>query len=315
MKMILKETSCHTLIEAVADSLIIVNSGGIIIEANTQTEKLFGYSREELIEKPVEVLLPTSLKSVHSKHRDQYFDSPKQRLMGTRMALTAIRKDGTAVPVDISLSPIQTDSGIHAIAIIRDVTELIEAHEETLVGWSRAMDFRDKDTENHTQRVTQMTVRIAHVMGLNEIEITHMRRGALLHDIGKMAVPDNILLKPDKLTDEEWKIMRNHPVYAYEMLHQISFLRPALDIPYCHHEKWDGTGYPRGLKGEEIPVAARIFAIIDVWDALSYDRPYRKAWTQEKVMEYIREQAGVHFDPLVVKAFLQVLKADGQRAG
>ena len=132
-----------------------------------------------------------------------------------------------------------------------------------------------------------------------------VRRGSLLHDIGKMGIPDSILLKPGKLTDEEWEIMRKHPVYAFEMLSPITYLKPALDIPYCHHEKWDGSGYPRGLKGEQIPLAARIFAVADVYDALTSDRPYRKAWSKEKTLEHIREQSGTHFDPQVVELFLQ----------
>ncbi|HLE26688.1 MAG TPA: HD-GYP domain-containing protein, partial [Anaerolineales bacterium] len=141
-------------------------------------------------------------------------------------------------------------------------------------------------------------------MGMSDAERVHLRRGALLHDIGKMGVPDAILLKPGPLTDEEWEIMRKHPVYAYEMLLPILYLRPALEIPYYHHEKWDGTGYPHGLKGEQIPLAARIFAVVDVWDALRSDRPYRPAWPAEKVQEHIRSLAGTHFDPQVAKMFL-----------
>jgi HD-GYP domain-containing protein (c-di-GMP phosphodiesterase class II) len=145
-------------------------------------------------------------------------------------------------------------------------------------------------------------------MGVNEAEIVHIRRGALLHDIGKMGVPDAILLKPDKLTEEEWAIMRQHPVYAYELLSPIAYLHPALDIPYCHHEKWDGTGYPRQLKGEQIPLAARLFAVVDVWDALLSDRPYRPGWPREQALAYIRSQAGAYFDPQVVKAFLRMIE-------
>ncbi|MCQ3935636.1 MAG: hypothetical protein DPW18_01185 [Chloroflexi bacterium] len=199
--------------------------------------------------------------------------------------------------------------GVNVAAIFfRNISDLARAYEETLEGWSRAMDYRDKETEGHTQRVTQMTIAIAQAMGLTDTEIMHMRRGALLHDMGKMAIPDNILLKTSALTGEEWTIMRRHPEFAYEMLRSISFLRQALEIPYCHHEKWDGTGYPRGLKGEEIPLSARIFAVADVWDALRYDRPYRKGWSSEKVLEYIREQSGRHFDPRVVEVFLQIEK-------
>ena len=138
----------------------------------------------------------------------------------------------------------------------------------------------------------------------SEAESIHIRRGALLHDIGKMGVPDRILHKPDPLTDDEWIIMRRHPQLAYEMLLPIAFLKLALDIPHCHHEKWDGSGYPRGLKGEEIPLAARIFAIADVWDALRSDRPYRAGWSEEKVRQYIRQQSEKHFDPMVVEVFL-----------
>ncbi|MFH1146517.1 MAG: HD-GYP domain-containing protein, partial [Pseudomonadota bacterium] len=148
---------------------------------------------------------------------------------------------------------------------------------------------------------------LARQMGMRDSELVHVRRGALLHDIGKMGIPDNILLKPGALTDEEWVIMRKHPEYAYELLNPISHLRPALDIPYCHHEKWDGTGYPRGLKGEHIPLAARIFSIVDVWDALRSERPYRPAWPEEKTIEHIREQTGTHFDPKVAEAFLELL--------
>ena len=153
--------------------------------------------------------------------------------------------------------------------------ELALAYDATIAGWSRAMDLRDKETEGHTQRVTELTLKLARAMKVSEAELAQIRRGALLHDIGKMGVPDNILLKADRLTDEEWQKMRQHPVWAYEMLSSIRYLQPALDIPYCHHEKWDGTGYPRGLKGEEIPIAARIFAVADVWDAITSDRPLR----------------------------------------
>ncbi len=185
--------------------------------------------------------------------------------------------------------------------------ELVTAYDATIEGWSRAMDLRDKETEGHTLRVTELTVQLAKKMGISQQEIVQMRRGALLHDIGKLGVPDNVLLKPDKLSTFEWAVMRQHPSYAYKMLLPIVYLRPALDIPYCHHERWDGTGYPRELKGEDIPVAARIFAIIDVWDALRSDRPYRAGWTIEKIREHIIEESGKHFDPRVVEAFLSLL--------
>jgi PAS domain S-box-containing protein len=191
----------------------------------------------------------------------------------------------------------------------RSNIELSLAYDATIEGWSRAMDLRDRETEGHTQRVTELTLKLSSVMGMSSEEMIHIRRGALLHDMGKMGVPDSILLKPTKLTDEEWVIMRKHPEYAYEMLAPIEYLRRALDIPYCHHEKWDGTGYPRGLKGAEIPLAARIFAVSDVWDALRSDRPYRKGWPRQEVLSHIKSLSGKHFDPQVVESFLQITQA------
>jgi HD-GYP domain-containing protein (c-di-GMP phosphodiesterase class II) len=185
----------------------------------------------------------------------------------------------------------------------RSNVDLALAYDATIEGWARALDLRDKETEGHTKRVAELTERLARAMGISEAEIIHIRRGALLHDIGKMGMPDSILLKPDKLTDEEWGPMRQHPQYAFDMLAPIAYLRPALDIPYCHHEKWDGTGYPRGLKGEQIPLAARLFAVVDVFDALISKRPYRPALPIEEADQYIREQAGKHFDPKAVEAF------------
>ena len=186
--------------------------------------------------------------------------------------------------------------------------ELAIAYEATIEGWSRALDLRDKETEGHTQRVTELTMILAKAIGIKDGELLHIRRGALLHDIGKMGVSDRILLKIGKLTRKEWEIMRTHPRLAFQMLQPIAYLRQALDIPYCHHETWDGTGYPRGLKGEQIPLIARIFAIADVWDALTSSRPYRKAWTKKKALTYIKEQSGKHFDPHIVEVFLQVIK-------
>ena len=188
----------------------------------------------------------------------------------------------------------------------RSNIELTLAYDTTIEGWSHALDMRDKETEGHSQRVTDMTLRMARELGIKEEEFMHIRRGALLHDIGKMGIPDNILLKPGALTEEEWRIMKLHPVYAYELLYPIEYLQPALDIPYYHHEKWDGTGYPKGLEYKEIPLSARIFALIDVWDALCSDRPYRLAWTKEKVREHIRSLSGIHFDPEVVEVFFNI---------
>jgi putative nucleotidyltransferase with HDIG domain len=185
--------------------------------------------------------------------------------------------------------------------------ELNLAYDSALQGWSSALELRDHDTEKHTLRVTDQLVGLARFMGISEEEIIHYRRGALLHDVGKMAIPDAILRKTGPLSDQEWETMRQHPIYAYVMLRKIPFLQKALDIPYCHHEKWDGSGYPRALKGEQIPLSARIFALVDVWDALTSDRPYRKAWARQKVMEHIRNGSGSHFDPDLVEPFLKLL--------
>jgi putative two-component system response regulator len=186
--------------------------------------------------------------------------------------------------------------------------KLKAAYDATIEGWSRAMDLRDRETDGHAQRVTQITLKLAEAAGINQETLVHIRRGALLHDMGKLGVPDAILLKPGKLNEQEWKLMRRHPQLAYDMLHPIEYLRPALDIPFCHHEKWDGSGYPRGLKGEQIPLAARIFAIVDVWDALTSDRPYRPAWKKEVVLSYLQEQTGKHFDPEIVELFFKLIE-------
>lgn len=189
-------------------------------------------------------------------------------------------------------------------ALIAKNEELMVAYDSTIAGWGKALDLRDKETEDHTQRVTEMTLRTARLYGMSQEELVHVRRGALLHDIGKMGIPDSILLNEGPLTPEEETIMHSHPQNAVNILKPIAYLRPALDIPYCHHEKWNGSGYPRGLKGEEIPLAARIFALSDIWDALVSERRYRKAWPRDKVAEYIRSQAGTHFDPGLVELFL-----------
>jgi HD-GYP domain-containing protein (c-di-GMP phosphodiesterase class II) len=180
------------------------------------------------------------------------------------------------------------------------------AYQKTLEGWVHALDLKDRETEGHTRRVTILTDRLARSMGVEGETLLHITRGALLHDIGKMGIPDSILLKKGELTEDERALIRQHPIYAYDMLKDIEFLRPALDIPYCHHEKWDGSGYPRGLKGMAIPFAARIFPIVDVWDALVSDRPYRKALPTQDVRQPIQADSGKHFDPSVVRAFMDL---------
>lgn len=188
----------------------------------------------------------------------------------------------------------------------RSNLELILAYDTTLEGWAQALDLRDAVTEGHSRRVTEMTLRLAEKLGVGDQELADMRRGALLHDIGKIAIPDGILNKQGPLTDEEWAIMRRHPEYAFRFLQPIDYLRPAIDIPYAHHEHWDGSGYPRGLREQAIPLAARIFAVVDVWDALTTARPYHDAWTPDQARREIAKMSGTKLDPQVVDVFLSM---------
>ena len=215
------------------------------------------------------------------------------------------------------LSSIAEIAGIavHRIRLIEDLQAaseaLVTAYHETIKGWAGALELRDQETEGHSERVTDMTLKLAKKLGIADDQLIHIYRGSLLHDIGKMGISDMILLKPGPLDDREWEIMRQHPRYAYELLVSIDYLKPALNIPYYHHEKWDGSGYPLGLKGEEIPLEARIFAVADVYDALTSDRPYRKAWSEEQALEHIRAQSGKHFDPQLVEIFLKEIIGQG----
>jgi HD-GYP domain-containing protein (c-di-GMP phosphodiesterase class II) len=190
----------------------------------------------------------------------------------------------------------------------RSNQELTLAYDNTLAGWGRALELRDKETQGHTSRVVKLTLELARRMGIKGERLTHIMRGALLHDIGKMGIPDRILNKPGPLTQEEWDIMKQHPQFAFDLMNPIPYLRPALEIPYGHHERWDGSGYPLGLKGEEIPLAARIFAAVDIWDALHNERVYREAWPEKKVLEYLKKTAGIELDPDVVEKFLELIE-------
>jgi len=239
---------------------------------------------------------------------------------GTLLGVLEAFRQETPANVEDWLDFVEAIAGQTAIAIDNATlfsnlqqsnTRLVLAYEATLEGWARALELRDQETEGHTRRVTALTIDLAERMGIPPEQMIHIRRGALLHDIGKMGIPDDILLKAGPLTPEERTVMETHPRLARDLLAQIPFLQPALDIPYCHHEKWDGSGYPRGLKGEEIPLSARIFAVVDVWDALTSGRPYRPAWSKETTRNYILEQSGQHFDPAVVETFLTMLEERG----
>jgi HD-GYP domain-containing protein (c-di-GMP phosphodiesterase class II) len=231
-------------------------------------------------------------------------------LIGT---LDVMQRAAFAAPADW-IDFLETLAAQSAIAIegARSAASLQQAHvdlqlayDATIEGWSRALDLRDAQTEGHTRRVTATTVKMARLAGMDDEQLVHVKRGALLHDIGKIGIPDAVLLKPGPLSDDEWTQMRRHPTFAFELLSPVAHLRPALDIPYCHHEKWDGSGYPRGLRGESIPLSARLFAVADVYDALSYDRPYRESWPEDRVHAFLRRKADTHFDRAAVELFFR----------
>ncbi len=285
---------------------IALSMEGNIVDANEQLAAMFGYSRNEMIGVSVMRLIAPESMELVKRQREAEAEEAYEHL--------SIKKDGTIFPVEVRSRTIPYKGRIIRVTAVRDITErkkseerLAEAYDTTLEGWAKALELRDKETEGHSRRVTESTVAIARAMGFSEEQLVHTRRGSILHDIGKMGIPDDILRKNGPLTDEERIIVQKHPKTAYDLLKGIHYLEEAIEIPYCHHEKWDGTGYPRGLKGAEIPLSARIFAIVDVWDALLSDRPYRKAWQKEKVSEYLISESGKYFDPDVVRVFMQIL--------
>ncbi|MDD2921850.1 MAG: histidine kinase N-terminal 7TM domain-containing protein [Anaerolineales bacterium] len=309
--------------EALAEPVVILDNQNLIVDVNTSMLNLLGKNASDVIGE--------SAKEIFDD-----FPIPIKRHIQTSYARaeTALQIGGKDIHYEMTVWPIYDErknmSGrifiSHDITALKELErdlrdlnvqledrvrartrDLAEAYDTTLEGWARTLELRDKETEGHTRRVTDMTLKIAVKMGIMGDDLEQARRGAILHDIGKMSVADNILLKPEKLTDKERATMEKHPETAYALLSPIPFLKKALDIPYCHHEKWDGSGYPRGLKGEEIPLAARIFAVADVWDAVSGERPYKKAWSREKALAYFIEQSGKHFDPRVINIFLEML--------
>lgn len=306
-----------------SEAIVTVDDAGRVLEFNPQAEELFGFSREEVVGRPVD-LHPTLRRSL-------LVDAPPA---GSPGRLTSVvTRDGRDVSVEMTLAILAEDQNVTLTGFFHEIPptpegpravpgnlslqgetdsadiELSLAYETVLEGWVRALDMRDRETQGHTRRVTEMTLRLAIALGVSDEELRHIRRGALLHDIGKIGISDTILLKPGPLTPEERKIIQLHPEHAHHFLAPLEFLQPAMDIPCCHHEKWDGTGYPRGIKGSDIPFSARIFAVVDVWDALRSDRPYRDGWSDDKVCEYLRSQAGEHFDPDIVPVFLNLLKS------
>lgn len=287
---------------------------GVITECNDAIAHMYGFkSREEMLGKPyldfyteegIEDNLEVNLAFIQNGYRLTDIETEEFDISGNKVYflnnVVGIIKDGYFTG---------------SWGTQRDVTKLkeaeqkiIEAYDKTLEGWAKALELRDHETENHSRRVTERTIELAKKIGVADEELEHIRRGAILHDIGKMGIPDEILHKPGPLTQEERCIIEKHPEYAYKLLAEIPFLHKALEIPYCHHERWDGNGYPQGLAGEAIPVAARIFAVVDVWDAICSERPYKKAWTREQATAFIKEKSGKYFDPGIVDAFLPLVR-------
>lgn len=317
------ESQFRLLAENASDMISRHTSDGTFIYTSPACESILGYKPEELIgHKKLDLVHPDDAVEI-ARMLNEYDGSQNSITISYR----AKHKNSRYIWLETSARAIldrETGTIIEVQAASRDITErknaekdlhtahdnLQAAYERTIEGWIHALDLRDRETEGHTKRVTDITEKFARKLGFSDEDLVHIRRGALLHDIGKMAIPDEILQKPGPLNESEWEKMRLHPVYAHEMLSPISYLLPALDIPYSHHERWDGSGYPRGLKGKDIPLIARLFAIIDVYDALSTDRPYRKRLPREEAIRYIEEKSGQLFDPELVNVFLSLIELE-----
>ncbi|MBI2331365.1 MAG: PAS domain S-box protein [Chloroflexi bacterium] len=324
MQEALSESEAHfrLLAENASDMITRLNTSGQLFYISPACKTILGYKPEEMIGvKSFDLIHPED----HPQIRELFSQTPGDAPY--TITYRAKHKDGHYVWLDTSARATLdhgTKEVIEIQAASRDITErkraeealqlahnqLRDAYERTIEGWVRALDLRDRETEGHTQRVTEITIKVAKQLGLSEEDLSHIKRGALLHDMGKIAIPDEILQKPGPLNEIEWERMRQHPMYAYEMLAPIAYLNPALDIPFYHHERWNGSGYPHGLKGEQIPLSARLFAIVDVWDALRSDRPYRKAIPREQVIDYLSENANILFDPKLVQLFLEFVEAN-----
>lgn len=318
------EAQFRLLAENASDMIARLTTDGRMVYVSPACKTILGYTPEEMTG-------TICFDFIHAEDvnqvREIFKDTPAPVDKTFTVAYRALRKDGKFVWLETSARAIH-DAATGQISEVqsasRDITErkraeeelklahnhLQEAYEMTIEGWVRALDLRDRETEGHTQRVTELALVVASKLGFTEEELAHIRRGALLHDMGKIAISDEILQKPGPLNETEWEKMRQHPIYAYEMLSPIAYLHPALEIPFYHHERWNGSGYPHGLKGEQIPLAARLFAIVDVWDALCSDRPYRKKLPREHVVEYLRHNAGTLFDPKLVEVFLSVVESE-----
>ncbi|MBI3738310.1 MAG: HD domain-containing protein, partial [Chloroflexi bacterium] len=313
-----------TVVENMGDPVVVLDANNRVIDLNPATAKLLGIQPSQALGWPASEVFAE-------------WKSLMGMFSGTLEIRTDVSKmiDGRMRHYELHISPLRDrrQRTLGRVFVLNDVTEraelqnklqslnedlehrvrerteeLAEAYDTTLEGWAKALELRDKETEGHSRRVTDLTMKLALELNIHEDDLLQIYRGAILHDIGKMAVPDEILRKAGKLNEQEWEIVHRHPMIAYELLSPIPYLKKAMDIPYCHHEKWDGSGYPRGLKGEDIPLSARIFAVADVWDAVQSDRPYNKGWPRQEATEYIRQQSGKHFDPNVVNAFIKLIE-------
>jgi len=310
--------------EAMVEPVVILDNKSNVVDINSSMLALLGKTAQEVIggparkifdDFPIPIKMYTQVSYARAEatfaigNKNIYYELTVWPLYNARKQMTGriyISHDITALKeLEQELRKLNTELEDRVRA---RTWELAEAYDTTLEGWARALELRDKETEGHSRRVTKSTLMLARKLELPEEDIEQIRRGAILHDIGKMSIPDEILRKPDRLTDEERLIIKEHPQTAFDLLSPIPFLKKALEIPYSHHEKWDGTGYPQGLKGRDIPLSARIFAVADVWDALSSDRPYNQAWPREKTISYFIEQSGKHFDPYIVNLFLGMVE-------
>ena len=313
------EAQFRLMAENSSDMISKHDTSGIFLYVSPACRTLLGYEPEELIGTSVTPL-------IHPEDANQLIEllaTPSWDDVTTTFHYRARRKNDEYIWLETTARLFfdKNSQKQEFQASSRDITErkqsqealqiahadLQEAYDRTIEGWVKALDLRDRETEGHTQRVTEITVKLARKLNCTEDELVHIRRGALLHDMGKMGIPDEILQKPGPLTDDEWVVMRRHPQYAYQMLSPIKYLSQALIIPYYHHERWDGSGYPHKLKGKDIPLHARFFAVVDVWDALQSDRPYRKGLPSKEIVEYLQKEAGRLFDPEIVEIFIPLI--------
>jgi PAS domain S-box-containing protein len=311
------------LFEAIVDPVVILDNDNCIVDINSamlvlmekEASDVIGQPAKQIFEDfpiPIKLYMHVSYARTEAtfefRNKQIYYELTVWPLYDTNAKMIGriyISHDITALKeLENELRKLNSELENRVQERTRD---LAEAYDTTLEGFARALELRDKETEGHSRRVTENTLKIAQKLNLPEDLMEDIRSGAILHDIGKISIPDAILHKKGKLNSDERKTIQGHPETAYKLLAPIPFLKSALEIPYCHHEKWDGTGYPQGLKGEEIPLSARIFAVADVWDALSNDRPYNNAWAREDIIRYFAEQSGKHFDPYIVKIFLAMV--------